>query len=222
METDIENMETDVKRVVAKVDTIEEEVGATKKILEKTNSRVEKIEEAIQEHAKKSQQMEEEIAKMNAGEATERITRRRKAMGDKHKGQWSSAFIKLNGWVDWDKKMETMMDSANAGKILKKILESLPSHRRAIIDEKTIYSDLSERIHHLKIVIKINTGTEEKDVWPIRNRILDMHRAGQMGWPGKLKVQVEADPRKKPHVTEMRKLLRWLKRMEVHEQIKVE
>ena len=37
----IANMGTDVKRVIAKVDTVEEEVGATKKILEKTNSREE-------------------------------------------------------------------------------------------------------------------------------------------------------------------------------------
>ena len=40
---------------------------ATKKIQKTTKSRVEKVEEAIQEHAKKIQQMEEDIAKMNAG-----------------------------------------------------------------------------------------------------------------------------------------------------------
>ena len=34
----------DVKRVATKVDTTEEEVSATKKSLEKTNSRVEKVE----------------------------------------------------------------------------------------------------------------------------------------------------------------------------------
>ena len=33
----------DVKRAATKVDTIEEEVSATKKSLEKTNSRVEKV-----------------------------------------------------------------------------------------------------------------------------------------------------------------------------------
>ena len=47
-----------VRRVVIKVDVIEEEVGLVKMLLEKTNMRVEKIEEAIQEHAKKIQQME--------------------------------------------------------------------------------------------------------------------------------------------------------------------
>ena len=61
----ITNMGTDVKRVVAnddvietKVDVIEEEVGMTKKLLEKTTSRVEKVEDAMQEHAKKIQQMD--------------------------------------------------------------------------------------------------------------------------------------------------------------------
>ena len=44
------------------MDAIEEEVNATKKLLEKTNSRVERVEGTIQEHAKKIQQMEEEIA----------------------------------------------------------------------------------------------------------------------------------------------------------------
>ena len=118
--------------------------------------------------------------------------------------------------------METMMGSADARKILKDILESLPSHRRAILDEEVTYSDLSERLYPLKIVIKIKTGTEERDVWPVRNRILDMHRAGQTGWPEKLKALVEVNPRKKPYVTEVGKLLRWLKGMEVHKQIKVE
>ena len=47
-----------VRRVVIKVDVIDEEVGLVKMLLEKTNMRVEKIEEAIQEHAKKIQQME--------------------------------------------------------------------------------------------------------------------------------------------------------------------
>ena len=76
----IAHVGTDVKRVVSKVDIIEEEVGATKMILEKTNLRVEKVEVAIQEHAKTIPQMEDEKAKMNAGETSERTTRRRKAM----------------------------------------------------------------------------------------------------------------------------------------------
>ena len=51
-------MEVDVRRVVTKVENIEEEVSATKKFLEKTNTRVERVEGAIQEHAKKIQQMD--------------------------------------------------------------------------------------------------------------------------------------------------------------------
>ena len=70
---------TDLKRVITKVDTIEV-VGATKKVLEKTISRLRKVEEDIQEHAKKIQLMEEEIAKIKTGEISERITRRRKSM----------------------------------------------------------------------------------------------------------------------------------------------
>ena len=71
-------------------------------------------------------------------------------------------------------------------------------------------------------MIKIKPGSEERDVWPIRKRILDMHRVGKTGWPEKLKVQVEVNPRKEPYVTEMGKLLRWLKKMSVTEYIKVE
>ena len=62
-------MGSDVKRVVTKVDVIEEEVGATKKLLEKTNQRVEKV-----------QQIEYDVAKKNAGGTAERITRRRKTI----------------------------------------------------------------------------------------------------------------------------------------------
>ena len=42
--------------------------------------RVGKVEDAIQERAKKIQQMEEDLAKMNAGGPAERITRRRKTV----------------------------------------------------------------------------------------------------------------------------------------------
>ena len=90
-----------------------------------------------------------------------------------------------------------------------------------MIDGEITYSDLKDRVSHLKIMIRIKPGREEKDVWPIRNRILDMHRVGKTGWPEKL-VQVEVNPRKKPYVTEMGELLRWLKKMSVTEYIKVE
>ena len=70
-----------------------------------------------------------------------------------------------------------------------------------MIDEETTYDELSERVRHLKILIK--SGLEEKDVWPIRSRILDMHRMGKTGWPEKLKVQVEVNPKKEPYVAEV-------------------
>ena len=50
-------------------------------------------------------------------------------------------------------------------------------------------------------------------VWLHGKRILDMHRTGMLGWPEKLKVQVALmNPRKKPYVTEVGELLRWLKK----------
>ena len=54
------------------------------------------------------------------------------------------------------------------------------------------------------------------------NRILDMHRTGMVGWPEKSKVHVGVNPRKKPYVTEMGKLLRWLKRTSLIVNIKEE
>ena len=55
----------DIRSVATKVDAIEEELSARKKLLEKTNSRMERVEVAIQAHAKKIQQMEEEMANTN-------------------------------------------------------------------------------------------------------------------------------------------------------------
>ena len=49
-----------------------------------------------------------------------------------------------------------------------------------------------------------------------------MHRTGMTGWPEILKVQVEMNPRKEPYVTEMGKLLRWLKKTNVTEYITAE
>ena len=69
-------------------------------------------------------------------------------------------------------------------------------------------SDLSERVHHLKILIRIKPGCDERDVWPLRERLAGLE---------KLKVQADVNPRKKPYVTEMGKLLRWVKKMNVTE-----
>ena len=48
----------------------------------------------------------------------------------------------------------------------------------------------------------------------IRHRILDMHLTGMLEWLEKLKVQVDMNSRKKPYVTEVGMLLRWLKKGE--------
>ena len=71
--------------------------------------------------------------------------------------------------------METMMDGA-AKRLLDDIIESLPAHRRAVIDEEITYSDSLERVHHLKVMINIKEGSDERDVWPIRSRVLGVHR----------------------------------------------
>ena len=71
-------------------------------------------------------------------------------------------------------------------------------------------------------MIRIKPECDERDVWPIRNRTLDMHRNGMMEWPEILKVQVEMNPSKKSYVTEMGKLLRWLEKMNVTEYIEAE
>ena len=120
---------------------------------------------AIQEHAKKIQQMEEDLAKLNAGGTAERITRRKTMENDaaeKEKGQWSPPFITLNGWVDWDRKMETMTDSADAKQLLDNIFHSLPAHRRKVIDGEITYSDLKDRVSHLKIMIRIKPGEKKR------------------------------------------------------------
>ena len=110
------------------------------------------------------------------------------------------------------------MDSMGARKMVEGIITSLLTHRSAVRDEEVTYSDLSEKVHHLKILIKIKPGCDERGVWLIGNRIL----TGMLEWPEKLKVQVDMNPRKKPYVTGMGKLLRWLKKMNVMEYVKAE
>ena len=42
---------------------------------------------------------------------------------EKVREQWSPSYITLNGWVNWDRTMETMMDSADAKKLLGEIFD---------------------------------------------------------------------------------------------------
>ena len=42
---------------------------------------------------------------------------------EKEKSQWVLTFTTLNGWVDWDGKMETIVDSADARELLDNIIE---------------------------------------------------------------------------------------------------
>ena len=51
------------------------------------------------------------------------------------------SFISLKGWVDWDKKMEKMMDSMAARNMVEGITTTPPTRRRAVTDEEVTYSD---------------------------------------------------------------------------------
>ena len=62
-------------------------------------------------------------------------------------------------------------------------------------------------------MIRIKAGSDETDVLA--------HQEQKDGLKN-FKVQVEVNPRKKPYVTEMGKLLRWLKKTSVTEYIKEE
>ena len=169
---EVATMGEDAEKVAKRVDMVEEGVGATKNLLQKTNSRVERVEGAIKEHAKKIQQMEEELANSAGTGSAERMTRRRIAMENEvrghERGHWSPSFMSLNGWVDWDKKMKTMMDSMAARKMVEGTIPNLPTHRRAVIDEEVTYSDLSERVHHLKILIKSSQNVMDGMFGPFR------------------------------------------------------
>ena len=48
---------------------------------------------------------------------------------------------------------------------------------------------------HMKLVIKIKEGCEERDVWPIRNRILDLDRAGTNGLTSKIESSSGVEPK---------------------------
>ena len=99
-------------------------------------------------------------------------------------------------------------------KLVDGIITSLPTHGRAVMDEEVTYSDLSERVRHSKILIKIMPGCDERCV------ASEEQNSGYASYlPEILKVKVEMNPLKKPYVTEMGKLLRWPKKMSVPAQL---
>ena len=102
--------------------------------------------------------------------------------------------IMLIGSVEWDTKLETMLDSAAARRMLAETLDGLPTHRRALIDEERTLSDVSERVHHMKIMIRIKLGSAEA------------------GGPDELMAKVVLHPRKRPHIDEWCKILRWFRK----------
>ena len=86
----------------------------------------------------------------------------------------------LSGLVDSDRKMATMMDSFAARRMMHKMFEGLPTHRRSVKYEATLW-EMSDKVRPLKIMMKIKGGRKELDVWPIRKGILDMHRNKVLG-----------------------------------------
>ena len=83
---------------------------------------MERVEGAFQEHAKEILQVEGEFAKISAGTGGMEITTRRKKMmehemcsgGGGGSDVSSPPSIMVNGWVHWDKKMETRTHNAVA------------------------------------------------------------------------------------------------------------
>ena len=51
-----------------------------------------------------------------------------------------------------------------------------------MIDEEITYS----RVHHLQMVIRTKAGSDEKDVWPTRKRILNID-----AWQGGMALKPE-------------------------------
>ena len=74
--------------------------------------------------------------------------------GDVAGETWGPPHIMLTGWAEWDMMMVTMMDSASARRMLTDILNGLPTHRRALIDEEATLSDLGVRGRHMKNTIR--------------------------------------------------------------------
>ena len=102
--------------------------------------------------------------------------------------------------------METIKDSADAKKLLDDLIESLFAHESVVIEEEIMYSDMRESVHLLKILNRIKTKSDERDVWSISNTFMDMHRMSKtwMGWPENLNVQVEVNPKKETFLWQKR------------------
>ena len=47
---------------------------------------------------------------------------------EKERGQWTPSFITLNGSMDWDRKVEAVMGSADARKLIDSFDGSFASH----------------------------------------------------------------------------------------------
>ena len=75
-------------------------------------------------------------------------------------------------------------------------MESLPKHRRAVIDGEITYSDSSERVHLMKIVIKIQGRMRRKGRLTHKKHNLGSAFGLANGLVRKLKVAVGMNPEK--------------------------
>ena len=49
-------------------------------------------------------------------------------MRERENGQSTPSFMIVHGWVDWDRKMESMIGSVDVRMLLESIIESLLAH----------------------------------------------------------------------------------------------
>ena len=91
------------------------------------------------------------------------------------------------------------------------ILDNPPAHSKRVIDEEATGTEFNERVHHMKIVARLKPDVNKAVAWPMRSKILDLHRDNMLGWPEELIVKMKQHPKKRLYTAELGKLLRWLR-----------
>ena len=124
------------------------------------NQRIEGVGATVAEQDMKFNLIDEKLSKKRTYKVMEKEHQERKRWILKDQQQERgvhrvSLCITLNGWVDWQRKIVTMMGIVVAGRMVTEILDNLRTHRRRVIDEKTTLSDLSELVRHMTLAIKL-------------------------------------------------------------------
>ena len=120
-------------------------------------------------------------------------------------GDEAPEHITFTRCADWNRKLETLMDSVSARRMLNEISDNVPSHQVVLIDEETTFFDPDEPVRHLNTMIRTGLGSAEFDVWPFPNRILDMQRSKMLAWPDAMQVEIKIHLRKRPCVDAMQR-----------------